>query len=581
MSSAYDAVGIAVEEAPEPPPVDVAADPGEQWVATVAAELDGDNSLRLVKPISNSLEGRDGWEDILQLTTTQVFAGTGRAITAPVNGEFLMFVDSDNNLRYISADGTGEEVINADGDWHSIALSPDGLRLVATATYDEPVIHYFDFDSEDTYHQIELYQPTTQEGIHQDIVRYADVLQWDATGTYVIYDAFNSLPGPAGVTIDFWTVNALDVASATIWPIFASQPKGVQLTNPSLSSAIRPDGTIKMYWTDGGDTDRIKRSSLDGSGVEDLVTSGLDEPEGLALDVAGGKMYWADGGSSGDRARGKIQRSNLDGSGVEDLVTTGFWHPVGIALDVAGGKMYWTHSRAKIQRSNLDGSGVEDLFTGLAWPLGIALGFVPVDVEAGTDLAVEASVRDTRLTPGQWFQLSVTVQNRGSEQAAATTLRYYRSDDATIDATDTQLGTAAVDSLATLAPRAYRIDLTAPESTGTYYYGACVESVSGESKIDNNCSSAVTVTVGQASGNYGVGESLPNFPSGSFFPRLLSGASFRSSGGLVVLNFNNGGVIELQDNTTYTCIASDGCSVENGRVTSGTIRVTTGDGDDG
>ena len=337
----------------------------------------------------------------------------------------------------------------------------------------------------------------------------------------------------------------------------------------------------KMYWTDGGDTDRIKRSSLDGSGVEDLVTSGLDEPEGLALDVAGGKMYWADGGWSGDRARGKIQRSNLDGSGVEDLVTTGFWHPVGIALDVAGGKIYWTHSRAKIQRSNLDGSGVEDLFTGLAWPLGIALGFVPVDVEAGTDLAVEASVRDTRLTPGQSFQLSVTVQNRGSEQAAATTLRYYRSDDATIDATDTQLGTAAVDSLATLAPRAYRIDLTAPESTGTYYYGACVESVSGESKIDNNCSSAVTVTVGQASGNYGVGESLPNFPSGSFFPRLLSGASFRSSGGLVVLNFNNGGVIELQDNTTYTCIASDGCSVENGRVTSGTIRVTTGDGDDG
>ena len=244
VSSAYDAVGIAVEEAPEPPPVDVAADPGEQWVATVAAELDGDNSLWLVKPTSNPLEGRDGWEYIFQLTTTQVFAGTGRAITAPVNGDFLMFVDSDNNLRWINADGSGEEVINADGDWHSIALSPDGLRLVATTTYDEPVIHYFDFDSEDTYHQIELYQPTTQEGIHQDIVRYADVLQWDATGTYVIYDAFNSLPGLAGVTIDFWTVNALDLASATIWPIFASQPKGVQITNPSLSSAIRPDGTI-------------------------------------------------------------------------------------------------------------------------------------------------------------------------------------------------------------------------------------------------------------------------------------------------------------------------------------------------
>ena len=54
-----------------------------------------------------------------------------------------------------------------------------------------------------------------------------------------------------------------------------------------------------------------------------------------------------------------------------------------------------------------------------------------------------------------------------------------------------------------------------------------------------------------------------------------------SSGGLAVLNFNNGGVVVLQDNTTYTCIASGGCSVQGGLVTSGTIRVTTGDDDDG
>ena len=53
-----------------------------------------------------------------------------------------------------------------------------------------------------------------------------------------------------------------------------------------------------------------------------------------------------------------------------------------------------------------------------------------------------------------------------------------------------------MNSLASLATTAHSIDLTAPASTGTYYYGACVESVSGESRTDNNCSSAVTVTVG-------------------------------------------------------------------------------------
>ncbi len=248
----------------------------------------------------------------------------------------------------------------------------------------------------------------------------------------------------------------------------------------------------KMYWTDSG-TDKIRRSNLDGSGVEDLVTTGLGSPYGIALDVSGGRMYWTDTGRERyqtDSGTEKIQRSNLDGSGVEDLVTTGLHTPSGLALDISGGKMYWTDSGTdKIRRSNLDGSGVEDLVTsGLDNPAGIARGFVPV--EAGTDLAVRASVSDNTLTPGQSFTLSVTVRNQGTEQAAATTLRYYRSDDATIDATDTQLGTDAVTGLASLATTAHSIDLTAPASTGTYYYGACVESVSGESRTDNNCSGA-------------------------------------------------------------------------------------------
>ena len=114
-----------------------------------------------------------------------------------------------------------------------------------------------------------------------------------------------------------------------------------------------------------------------------------------------------------------IQRSNLDGSGIEHLVTVGLAD--GIALDVAGGKMYWTDwGTEKIQRSNLDGSDVEDLVTtGLEGPGGIAVGFA--HAEAGKDLVVRASVDDNTLTPSQSFTLSVTVRNRGTEQTAATT----------------------------------------------------------------------------------------------------------------------------------------------------------------
>ena len=61
----------------------------------------------------------------------------------------------------------------------------------------------------------------------------------------------------------------------------------------------------------------------------------LGRPNGIALDVGRGKMYWTD--STTD----KIKRANLDGSNVEDLITkleSSLWY---IALDVGRGKMYW------------------------------------------------------------------------------------------------------------------------------------------------------------------------------------------------------------------------------------------------
>ena len=141
--------------------------------------------------------------------------------------------------------------------------------------------------------------------------------------------------------------------------------------------------------------------------------------------------------------------------------------------------MYWTDGgdTDKIQRSDLDGSGVEDLITRLGWPLGIALGF-GVPVEAGPDLVVRASVSDNTLTPGQSFTLSVTVRNQGTEQAAATTLRYYRSSNATVSTNDTEVGTDGVGTLSAGATSAELNGLNAPSDAGTYYYGACVDNVS-------------------------------------------------------------------------------------------------------
>ncbi len=111
-----------------------------------------------------------------------------------------------------------------------------------------------------------------------------------------------------------------------------------------------------------------------------------------------------------------------------------------------------------------------------------------------SDLVVESpSVSNSSPTTGSSFRVEVTVRNRGAGAAAATTLRFYRSTDRTISTDDTHVGTAAVGALSPSGSIVQTMTLTAPTTGGTYYYGTCVDTVSGESDTSNNCSSSVAV----------------------------------------------------------------------------------------
>lgn len=138
--------------------------------------------------------------------------------------------------------------------------------------------------------------------------------------------------------------------------------------------------------------------------------------------AAAGRMYWTEAGGH------KIRRANLDGTGVQDLVTTGVVNPHGIALDLGSGKMYWTDfGTGKIQRANLDGSGAEDLMTGLSIPVGIALELrslirVPADRPTIQQAIDSAAAGDTILVaPGTYYEnidfrgKTITVTSEGGK----------------------------------------------------------------------------------------------------------------------------------------------------------------------
>ena len=151
--------------------------------------------------------------------------------------------------------------------------------------------------------------------------------------------------------------------------------------HPITSSA--QDSDVYMYWADHGNgTNQIRRANLDGTNVQDIAT-GFGRPVGIALDMSGGKIYWTDRDNvdfANPNARNSIRRMNLDGTNTETLVTGGPSVKEAIALDTAGGKMYWVDwntftGAGKIQRANLDGTNVEDVVPELIDPRGIALDF--------------------------------------------------------------------------------------------------------------------------------------------------------------------------------------------------------------
>ena len=128
-----------------------------------------------------------------------------------------------------------------------------------------------------------------------------------------------------------------------------------------------------------------------------------------------------------------------------------------------------------------------------------ALGLSDCGAGISPDLVVDRpTVSESSPDAGERFTLSATVRNRGNGRSDSTTLRYYQSTDSTITTGDTEVGTDSVFRLDALETGDEWVRLTAPDTPGTYYYGACVDSVSDESDTANNCSVAVSVTVGAA-----------------------------------------------------------------------------------
>lgn len=183
--------------------------------------------------------------------------------------------------------------------------------------------------------------------------------------------------------------------------LFTINPDGTGKTFIVTGCRV-PDGVAvdveagHVYWTNMGlppaNDGSIERADLDGGDRVTIVPpGGTYTPKQLHFDAKGRKLYW------GDREGMRVMRCDLDGSNIETLVRTGQGDDdrrdqtrwcVGVAVDSAGGHLYWTQKGpsdaglGQILRAGIDvpagetpadRSDIEVLFKGLPEPIDLEI----------------------------------------------------------------------------------------------------------------------------------------------------------------------------------------------------------------
>jgi Low-density lipoprotein receptor repeat class B len=215
-------------------------------------------------------------------------------------------------------------------------------------------------------------------------------MYWTDTNASVIWSANMNGTGAQIVLDDFGQEPlgiALDVANGRMYWTDAEGIKRAALdgTKQELLTKGPARGFIaldlmaqQMYWADWP-SGTIKTAKMT---VEPTVTNVVTKqscPFGIAVDHAGGKVYWLDleiNEKKKCERKDEILRANLDGSGVQPLLERpGADFEGGLAIDSAAEKLYWSEPAAHdIGVSNLDGSQAQTLFgTGEDVPEGLAV----------------------------------------------------------------------------------------------------------------------------------------------------------------------------------------------------------------
>lgn len=157
------------------------------------------------------------------------------------DGSFGYFIGTDQIMYRIDFNASTFRVVQDQPIWVNVAVSKDGSKIAALTDDNDNSVFVFDFVSQasETFF---LYNPTFSTGIQTGEVVFPDVLEWDYSGEWVMYDALNSLPTQFG-EIEYWDIGFLNVwdnpgntfADGVVSKLYSVVPDNTDIGNPTFA----------------------------------------------------------------------------------------------------------------------------------------------------------------------------------------------------------------------------------------------------------------------------------------------------------------------------------------------------------
>jgi Zn-dependent metalloprotease len=168
-----------------------------------------------------------------------------RKPTVTDDGKTGYFIPEDHTIHGVFLDTTkvNESVIENEKIWKNVAISKDGNKIALVTTQTDTSIIVYDLTGKKGGVRYHLYSPTFTRGVTTGGPLFADAIEFDATGQYILYDAYNQIKTQSGASINYWDAGLIHVwdntkdtfADGLINKLYTSLPSGVSISNPSFS----------------------------------------------------------------------------------------------------------------------------------------------------------------------------------------------------------------------------------------------------------------------------------------------------------------------------------------------------------